>query len=567
MAKKKNQHHYLIYSLLSLAAVLLLLVISQLALLSRFYPGILVANTSVSVLSFSEASQKLTDNLTTRASQNLNFNYLPSTDSATPKQYSLALNPKLFNINTHQSLTQAFDYGHNSFYLPPLSLKVGVDFTPNWDDQINELAKNIDKDAIDSKLTMEGDQIVVTPSQAGLVLDRVALKKIVTDYLNTGVLSSTSLPVKTSYPKLSYQTALKLKERLDQIKLAPLKLTFKDQSFLLDLPTLISFIDTKESQPSLLTANLLGERINLASIQTPTQELTDSQISLNSQKVDDFLKDIASQVDQGVEEPLFEFDPASPQRVKQFRPPQEGRKLNIPQTEQLIASSLTTSGQTQIVLPVEVQKPQNKLVNDLGINELIGEGVSNFAHSIPNRIYNVTLAAQKINGVLIPPGQTFSFNQTVGDVTAATGFKQAYVIKSGKTVLDDGGGVCQVSTTLFRSALNAGLPIVDRTAHAYRVGYYEQGFAPGLDATTYYPSVDLKFKNDTDHHILIQTRIDGLTLYVDFYGTSDGRVAKITTPVILSQTPPLPDLRQDDPTLPVGEIKQVDFTAGGPNGN
>jgi len=193
----------------------------------------------------------------------------------------------------------------------------------------------------------------------------------------------------------------------------------------------------------------------------------------------------------------------------------------------------------------------------------LGRGISNFAGSIPNRIYNIGLTASKINGVLVPPDEIFSFNQTVGDITAATGFKQAYVIKEGRTVLDDGGGVCQDSTTLFRAVLNAGLPVVKRTAHAYRVSYYEQGFPPGLDATVFYPSVDFQFKNDTPASILIQAYTSGLTLYIDLYGTSDGREVSLTRPVITNQTPPPPELRQDDPSLPKGTVKQVDWGAWG----
>ena len=241
--------------------------------------------------------------------------------------------------------------------------------------------------------------------------------------------------------------------------------------------------------------------------------------------------------------------------------------MDIDKTYQLITQAFNERIDRQVALPVAIVKPKVLIsdINNLGINELIGQGVSRFAGSIPNRIYNVTLTASKINGVLIPPGEIFSFNRTVGDITAATGFKQAYVIKEGRTVLDDGGGVCQDSTTVFRAALNAGLPITQRTAHAYRVGYYEQGFPPGLDATVYYPSVDLQFKNDTGRHILLQAYTSGLTLYVNLYGTSDGRISKLTTPVIKSQTPPPPELRQDDPTLPKGTVKQVDWSAWGAN--
>ena len=133
--------------------------------------------------------------------------------------------------------------------------------------------------------------------------------------------------------------------------------------------------------------------------------------------------------------------------------------------------------------------------------------------------------------------------------------------------MGDGGGVCQVSTTLFRAALAAGLPITERHQHAYRVGYYEEDSGPGIDAAVYSPSVDLKFKNDTGGHILIQSYVDRVNMRITFqlYGTKDGREVNISTPVILSQSPAPEPLYQDDPNLPKGEIKQVDFAAAGAN--
>ncbi|MEK7534062.1 MAG: VanW family protein [Patescibacteria group bacterium] len=220
-----------------------------------------------------------------------------------------------------------------------------------------------------------------------------------------------------------------------------------------------------------------------------------------------------------------------------------------------------------INIPIKVLKPNitTEKVNNLGIKELIGEGVSFFQHSIPSRIYNVTLAAIRLNGVLIAPDAVFSFNKALGDISAFTGYKQAYIIQNGKTVLGDGGGVCQVSTTLFRAILNAGLPIIERHAHAYRVSYYEQNSPPGFDATIYSPSVDLRFKNDTGKYILVQTSIDLDTQKLTFslFGTSDGREVVISEPVVANLTPPLPDTYQDDSSLPKGAIKQVDFAAEG----
>ncbi len=153
----------------------------------------------------------------------------------------------------------------------------------------------------------------------------------------------------------------------------------------------------------------------------------------------------------------------------------------------------------------------------------------------------------------------------MGDVSQFTGYQQAYIISGGKTILGDGGGVCQVSTTLFRSLLNAGLPIMERQAHAYRVGYYEQNSPPGLDATVYSPSPDLKFKNDTGNYILIVAKADAkhFSLIFELYGTSDGRTSTVSKPVVTNIVPAPEDVYQDDPTLPIGTVKQIDFKAAG----
>ena len=259
-------------------------------------------------------------------------------------------------------------------------------------------------------------------------------------------------------------------------------------------------------------------------------------------------------------------------RVVAFRQSSNGRTINFEELNSKVASSIPElinkdPGITGIAVPIEILEPQltTEEVNNFGIEEIIGVGKSTFFHSIPGRIHNVTLAASKMNGVLVAPGEEFSFNEILGDVSKFTGYQQAYIIQNGRTVLGDGGGVCQVSTTLFRAILNAGLPVTERHAHAYRVGYYEQDQPPGFDATTFVPTVDLKFKNDTGNHILIQTvtDTDNLALTFTLYGKSDGRKVEISNPVISNVSSPPPDLYQDDPTLPAGVVKQVDFAAPG----
>ncbi|MBI4130167.1 VanW family protein [Candidatus Roizmanbacteria bacterium] len=285
--------------------------------------------------------------------------------------------------------------------------------------------------------------------------------------------------------------------------------------------------------------------------------------------VDEKLDDIASQVLIEPVEPLFEFNQAT-NRVTAFRLGKPGRKLDRESAKQLLSTLFTKAEgkHYQVQLPLVTVDPKANTddIAELGIVELLGKGESLYKGSIPGRVHNVVLAASRTTGILVAPGEVFSFNQIVGDISAATGYKSAYVIKSGRTILDDGGGVCQVSTTLFRAALNAGLEIVERKAHSYRVGYYEQGgFGPGLDATVFDPSVDLKIRNSTGHHILIQSRAEpgNYKLTFEIYGKDDGREVYLSDIRIKNQTPPPPPLYQDDPTLPPGTEKQVDFPAWG----
>ncbi|MBI5044983.1 MAG: VanW family protein [Candidatus Levybacteria bacterium] len=283
------------------------------------------------------------------------------------------------------------------------------------------------------------------------------------------------------------------------------------------------------------------------------------------------LKDFQDKIDQDPINARFTYEGG---KVSEFRASREGKSVDVSEIttamERDVVPNLLRNGSiVKVQIPVRTIKPEVETneANDLGITQRIGIGTSLFQGSIPNRIFNIQLAASRLNGILIKPDEIFSFNKAVGDISSLSGYKQAYVIQNGRTELGDGGGVCQVSTTLFRALLNAGMTITERHPHAYRVHYYEEDSGPGIDAAIYTPTVDLKFKNDTGHYILIQTNVelDNLQLTFELYGTSDGRVASISEPVILSQSPAPEPLYQDDPNLPVGQTKQIDFSAPGAN--
>lgn len=217
-------------------------------------------------------------------------------------------------------------------------------------------------------------------------------------------------------------------------------------------------------------------------------------------------------------------------------------------------------GRKSFRLPVRHLPPTPSLKDlyALGIREHLATGETDFRGSSRERAHNLLLASSKLDGLLIPPG-TFSFNEALGPITEEEGYKEAFVIVGDRTEQGVGGGVCQVSTTLFRAFFLAGLPIRERHAHSYQVAYYKP---TGLDAAVIQPYKDLKAVNDTPGHILVQRSVVGTRLRFHLFGTKD-REVRWEGPFISDRKPPLPPREIPDPSLPPGVRKQVDFAAEG----
>lgn len=218
------------------------------------------------------------------------------------------------------------------------------------------------------------------------------------------------------------------------------------------------------------------------------------------------------------------------------------------------------NGRKSFRLPVRYLPPTPSLKDlyALGIREHLATGETDFRGSSRERAHNLLLASSKLDGLLIPPG-TFSFNQALGPITEEEGYKEAFVIVGDRTEQGVGGGVCQVSTTLFRAFFLAGLPIKERHAHSYQVAYYKP---TGLDAAVIQPYKDLKVVNDTPGHILVQRSVVGTRLRFHLFGTKD-REVRWEGPFISDRKPPLPPREIPAPSLPPGVRKQVDFAAEG----
>lgn len=259
-------------------------------------------------------------------------------------------------------------------------------------------------------------------------------------------------------------------------------------------------------------------------------------IILQNERLQSYLEDVARRFNRDPVDAKLQMENG---RVTVFEQGQSGIRIDVPASLSRIAAILKNgpvTAQTSVALEFEKLEPNvnNSAIDELGIRTLIGEGTSNFRGSPKNRVYNINVATERFNGILIKPGEEFSFVSVLGEVDGEHGYLPELVIKKDKTEPEFGGGICQVSTTAFRAAIYSGLEITARRNHAYPVRYYNP---QGMDATVYVPRPDLRFVNNTPGHILIQTKIEGTTLKFQFYGTDDGRKTTVDGPYITQRNP------------------------------
>jgi vancomycin resistance protein YoaR len=276
------------------------------------------------------------------------------------------------------------------------------------------------------------------------------------------------------------------------------------------------------------------------------------KLDFDKNKINDYLNlKAAPQIEMPADDARFEIKDG---RVVQFSKSQNGKKIDLDQTYQNLKNDFLLGGKNTVSIAVatvtsEIAADQT---NNLGITEIVGTGHSNFALSPKNRIHNIGVGAAALNGLLIPPGTEFSVDKALGEVDASTGYLPEMTIMGDKTVPQEGGGLCQIGTTMFRAALASGFPITARQPHSYRVVYYEPA---GTDATIYQPWPDLRFINDSPNYILIQTHSTGTDLYFDLWGTKDGRVVEETDPTIYNIVKPAPTKYTETLSLPPGQKK------------
>ena len=421
---------------------------------------------------------------------------------------------------------------------------------------LENLSRQINQPVREAELVIQGTQIVAVPGQSGYFLDIPASMDLITNSLQKQEGGILPLVVRQSQPEV--MDASGYAAAAQSILSSPLTLT---------APSDVE--NTSRSwrfNPEELAAMLSFNRVK-------RDNGTAYEVKFNEQILNNILLTIGAEVNRSAENPRFIFNDDTRQ-LELMQPGITGRTLNAARSITAIQNGVK-EGKQSIALQFDLVEPAVK--NDssgesLGIRELLRSEVSYFYGSSKERVQNIQTAASRFHGLLIAPGENFSMARAMGEVSLNNGYAEALIIFNGQTIQGVGGGVCQVSTALFRAAFFSGLPVIERHPHAYRVKYYEKEYGnrlnsrlAGLDATVYVPVVDLKFTNDTPYWLLMETYVSpqNSTLTWKFYSTKDGRRVEWNSSGPTNLVEPPKPLYRENTSLKNGEIKQVDWEAQG----
>ncbi|HPV70689.1 MAG TPA: VanW family protein [Candidatus Magasanikbacteria bacterium] len=517
--------------------------------------GVTVGQVDLGGLSKEQAERIVTKQIETMENHGVSFVYKNVSLNLASVNHSLT-NPEISNVifdyDSETTVQKALSMGRTGnrlnqifsrLYLRLFGIKIEPTYSFVSEEALNFLRENLStyetefKNAALQVKNNSNLELSIQEESAGKSFNyQLALKEL-KNRLDNFDLSDISLKLEEAKPTITKAEAEKKTGEVSEI-LSKGKITFQsgDKNFIVEPGEWAQWLVLKKEKNKLVVA-------------------------VDEDKLKNYLQTkVFSEIETDFEEAKFVIENG---KVKEFKPGQSGKKINLIVVLKSVEEALLNNGDRNIILVMETVDPELTLekVNSFGVRELLGVGKTNFKGSSANRKKNIAAGAKILNGILIAPGEVFSTITRLKPIDETNGYVPELVIKGSKTVPEFGGGLCQVSTTLFRAVLSSGLPVLERAAHAYRVSYYEPPV--GVDATIYDPSPDFRFINDTGNYILVQGRIEGTELIFEFWGTKDGRSVKKTDPQVYNIKAPPEAKLIETLDLPVGQKKCTESAHAG----
>ncbi|MDE2750226.1 MAG: VanW family protein [Chloroflexota bacterium] len=525
----------------------------QVAIQDRVVPGVAVAGLDLGGLTPAEAAAALSANYADLEATQFSFRDGERAWTATARELGLS-------VPVDELVERAFRIGHGERGLReqadawftgadiPLSLKFDPSIARAF---LRTLAAEIHIERQDASLELAGGTIRKSPGRTGRALDiEATMTQLSGALLTQDNEQEIALRIRESPPR-----QWNIDEALGLIRAAlstPLHLVGTDRDGALLRPWIIS-------REQILAALEVTLRIN------GDEKRYEAGLDLSA--LEGYLKTLSPALSRPAVDGRFDFDPGSG-GLTALSTSSTGRKLNVEATMQRLEAAIFDPLNRRLAMVFEPVTPrfhEGLTAADLGIRELVAEATTYFWGSWQNRRSNIALGAGKLNGIIIAPGEEFSFNDHLGDISPEAGYLEGSVILGGATVTGIGGGICQVSTTMYRAAFSGGYAITERNSHGYRVGYYEYANAgPGLDAAIWQPDIDLRFQNNSPYHLLIESSFLGARDALQFriYSTRHWTTV-VENPIIRDIVPAAEDKYVEAEDLYTGQIRQIDYAADG----
>ncbi len=513
---------------------------------NKVLAGVTAAGVDIAGQSEDEAKQTLTKQIEAFGNQRLSLKSEKGDFTATPEDLGIS-------ILVDDTVKQAYEIGRDASWYENFWKKSKTVFEDHQIDTVYEIDKKqfnsfmtdkfraLEIPAHNASLKIESGAVLEIDGKTGIMANRKSVLGDLDKIASKMKVKNIDTPFTTAHPVIDLDDIAAAKLATINLLKNGLSLNYKDEIWkfsAVETEAAIKFIPHSKSGREISEDEALsyGEADDNPDIILG--------IDLDSGKYTEFLNSVAEKVNREPMNAYFEIigekeldislsgikDKKNIKDGKMAPDSKPGLEFNLEKTAWEVFEEIN-EGKTEIPVAAKIIDPEITEDNyeDLGITQLIGRGISNFSGSSKNRIHNISLGASHFDGVVIEPGETLDFNETIGPVELTTGYVTELVIKDHDTTPVAGGGLCQVSTTIFRGTVDAGLPITERKNHSYAVQYY----APqGTDAANYQGSTNYKFTNDTPNHILIQTKIESKNLIFDFLGTYDDRVIEKDKPTV-----------------------------------
>ena len=519
----------------------------------KIYPGVNVWGTDISGFTKSEALDLLNNRTSYVKSDAISLKYNNVQWSFTPSELGMT-------YQIEEVVDEAYAVGRAGPLISDLlsqweSYYMGVHLSPvvvldvvMIEELVKGIARLVNEDASDASFSVIGSVFTLDPGKKGRVVDVKKSVENIVEPLSEFSKADINLVVNEYQP--IQINANEQREIGQNIVDEPLIILVKEPQSIDGEPWII---DRETLVDMLVFDKALGE----------TQETY--RVTINRDRMREFLVFASEQLFIRPINAKFNYDDELGV-LSVLESAKFGRELDIDASLDHIIDSLE-DGHNNAYFQFKTVDPivgDGITKSDLGIDGLVSESKTFFRGSGDSRMQNISAGSEMISGILIAPGEEFSFNKHLGDISLDTGFAEAWIIYGGRTIQGVGGGICQVSTTLFRTAFYGGYPILERNPHAYRVGYYEQGAnspGPGLDATIFSPVADFRFLNDRDDWLLIESYLDldDQSLSYKFYSGSDSREVSVSEPSISDVVDAKDPVYEFNSDLDDGEIRQVDW--------